>query len=264
MDGAVPDVLDYESWLKTKPEAFQLEVLGPAKHALWTRGELSFNDLVDQSGNPRTVADLVGGKTVIQNIENIIEQDFQKQFGIMFTAESGVNKEEYLSMCSDVLSDILRKIPDVNLRPNIKAIHIEKDQLIITEKGRAGGEYSLGKETIRLGNLASLDIPDKIHKIADGKMTVSAGNIKGILRHEVGHAAYMNADLEAIEKGVQRWHELYGSQSKMFIDLTISNYATANAQEGFAEAFSIYFHPTYKPNDLNEVFRKWFEVMYPR
>lgn len=58
MDGAVSEKLDYEAWLKTKDEQFQIEVLGPTKHRLWKSGKLSFADFVDQSHNPLSVAEL--------------------------------------------------------------------------------------------------------------------------------------------------------------------------------------------------------------
>ena len=57
-NGAVPDTLNYEDWLRGKPEAFQREVLGPTKLRLWQSGQLSFTDLVDQGHAPRTVAEL--------------------------------------------------------------------------------------------------------------------------------------------------------------------------------------------------------------
>lgn len=59
MTGPVSKDLDYEAWLKTQPLAMQLEVLGPAKHKLWQDGKLTFRDLVDQRGNPLTLAEII-------------------------------------------------------------------------------------------------------------------------------------------------------------------------------------------------------------
>lgn len=58
-DGKVSGKLNYEGWLKTRPVAEQREILGPTKHNLWQKGLISFNDLIDQSHNPLTVAQLV-------------------------------------------------------------------------------------------------------------------------------------------------------------------------------------------------------------
>lgn len=58
MDGQVSSALDYSGWLKTKPKAFQVEVLGAGRWQLWQAGKLSFADLVDQSGRPRRLAEL--------------------------------------------------------------------------------------------------------------------------------------------------------------------------------------------------------------
>lgn len=58
MDGQVPDSLDYETWLKSKPEAFQREVLGPARYQLWKDGKASLYDMVDQQGRAVRVREL--------------------------------------------------------------------------------------------------------------------------------------------------------------------------------------------------------------
>lgn len=58
MDGQVPADLTYEDWLKTKPEAFQIDVLGPKKHKLWKKGKLPFTNLIDQRHNPLTIEQL--------------------------------------------------------------------------------------------------------------------------------------------------------------------------------------------------------------
>ena len=58
MDGQVPADINFEQWLKTKGEGFQLEVLGPARYQLFKDGKISLLDLVDQSGNPITLQQL--------------------------------------------------------------------------------------------------------------------------------------------------------------------------------------------------------------
>lgn len=52
MDGQVAASLTYEQWLKTKPEAFQRDVLGRGKWELWQAGGLTLSELIDQSGRP--------------------------------------------------------------------------------------------------------------------------------------------------------------------------------------------------------------------
>lgn len=58
MDGQVSAKHTYESWLKTKPSAFQEEVLGPARYRLWKDGKLSLADMVNQHGHELTLAQL--------------------------------------------------------------------------------------------------------------------------------------------------------------------------------------------------------------
>lgn len=60
MDGKVASSLTYEDWLKRKNETFQQEVLGPGKYKLWKAGRIDLRDLIDQQGNPLTVAQLRG------------------------------------------------------------------------------------------------------------------------------------------------------------------------------------------------------------
>jgi hypothetical protein len=58
MDGRVPAKLDYEKWLKSKPEKFQKQVLGPARWRLWSDGKITAAQLTDFSGNPLSVEEL--------------------------------------------------------------------------------------------------------------------------------------------------------------------------------------------------------------
>jgi len=52
MDGQVSAKLDYENWLKTKPKAFQKEVLGAKRYELWNDGKIDFSDLTNQDNKP--------------------------------------------------------------------------------------------------------------------------------------------------------------------------------------------------------------------
>ena len=103
MDGQVSDKLSYEGWLKTKPKEFQREVLGAKKFDLWSKGNLKFTDMVNQSGNALTLEQLgvkLGSskklvksnfvidkavKEVRQNVDDIIDKardDFVSQWTV--------------------------------------------------------------------------------------------------------------------------------------------------------------------------------------
>jgi hypothetical protein len=58
MDGQVPDDMDYQSWLRTKSESFQREVLGEGRWKLWNQGKLTLPQMLDMRGNPLTLAEL--------------------------------------------------------------------------------------------------------------------------------------------------------------------------------------------------------------
>lgn len=57
--GPVPAHWTYEDWLRSRPEDERKDILGAAKFTLWKSGKISFADLVDQRGNPLTVAELI-------------------------------------------------------------------------------------------------------------------------------------------------------------------------------------------------------------
>ena len=58
MDGQVAVDLNFEQWLAKQGEGFQEQVLGAGRYNLFKEGKISLLDLVDQSGNPITLAQL--------------------------------------------------------------------------------------------------------------------------------------------------------------------------------------------------------------
>lgn len=59
MDGEVPAGLTYQDWLKTQSVAKQKESFGSdTKWQLWSDGKLTFQEMIDQSGNPLTLEQL--------------------------------------------------------------------------------------------------------------------------------------------------------------------------------------------------------------
>jgi SPP1 gp7 family putative phage head morphogenesis protein len=58
IDGQVPADLSFNEWLRGKSEAFQNELLGPGRAALWRKGQISLTDLVDQRDRPLTIEQL--------------------------------------------------------------------------------------------------------------------------------------------------------------------------------------------------------------
>ena len=58
IDGPVPARTDFREFLERKGKAFQDEVLGPGKAELWRDGKITLQQLLDQQGNPLTLAEL--------------------------------------------------------------------------------------------------------------------------------------------------------------------------------------------------------------
>lgn len=58
MTGEVPEEYTFDTWFRTLPEADQKSMLGPAKYRIWKEAGLTFQEMVDQRGNPLTVEQL--------------------------------------------------------------------------------------------------------------------------------------------------------------------------------------------------------------
>lgn len=58
MDGQVAESLNYEQWLRKKGDEFARSTLGATRFKLWSTGKLQLRDLLDQSSNPISVAEL--------------------------------------------------------------------------------------------------------------------------------------------------------------------------------------------------------------
>jgi len=61
LDGKISEDMTYEQWLAQKdsknPQMVK-KILGPSKYTLWKEDKMTFTDLIDQSWNPLTVAEL--------------------------------------------------------------------------------------------------------------------------------------------------------------------------------------------------------------
>jgi SPP1 gp7 family putative phage head morphogenesis protein len=58
MDGAVAADLTFDQFLKSKPPEFADKMLGKGRAELWRSGKITLNQLLDQRGNPLTLAQL--------------------------------------------------------------------------------------------------------------------------------------------------------------------------------------------------------------
>lgn len=58
MTGAVPEELTFDTWFRTLPKDDQISMLGPKKYEIWKDAGLTFQEMVDQRGNPLTVEQL--------------------------------------------------------------------------------------------------------------------------------------------------------------------------------------------------------------
>ena len=59
MDGTVAGDLTFDQFLRGKPPEFADEMLGKGRAELWRSGKITLNQLLDQRGNPLTLAELI-------------------------------------------------------------------------------------------------------------------------------------------------------------------------------------------------------------
>ncbi len=59
MDGLIPRGMSFDKWLKRQSKTVQLGMLGPTKRKLWMKGKLSLSQMLDQTGRPLTIAQLL-------------------------------------------------------------------------------------------------------------------------------------------------------------------------------------------------------------
>jgi hypothetical protein len=59
MDGYVAADLTFDAFLRSKPPEFADEMLGKGRAELWRSGKITLNQLLDQRGNPLTLAELI-------------------------------------------------------------------------------------------------------------------------------------------------------------------------------------------------------------
>lgn len=59
VDGPPADQPSYPEWLATKPAAFQRDVLGASRYKLWKAGNLDLHQMLDVSGRPLRLDELV-------------------------------------------------------------------------------------------------------------------------------------------------------------------------------------------------------------
>jgi SPP1 gp7 family putative phage head morphogenesis protein len=60
MDGQLPATRNFQEWIDGKPQSFQEEWFGPGRYKLYKDGKINFQDLVDPTGRPLTLAELDG------------------------------------------------------------------------------------------------------------------------------------------------------------------------------------------------------------
>jgi hypothetical protein len=58
MDGQVPSDITFDQFLKSKPQSFADDLLGPKRAQLYRDGDITLTQLVDMRGNPMTLAQL--------------------------------------------------------------------------------------------------------------------------------------------------------------------------------------------------------------
>jgi Phage Mu protein F like protein len=67
---SVPQSMNFETWLRGKPDAYQRELLGEVKYTAWKEKSFSLRDFLDRAGRPKSIAEIraemnMGGNVVV-------------------------------------------------------------------------------------------------------------------------------------------------------------------------------------------------------
>ena len=174
MDGQVADHIDYETWLKGKPEAFQREVLGPSRYDLWQNGKVNLRDMVDQRGRPVRVKELALPTIPIDKI-GTTSAPFNKAIsdtlaGIPQHVHDVVEKFGYKLQTAPKLTDAL---------PHLKGVHPRGWPAGMTWDS-VEGAHGTARKDITIA---------ETYRPPTQKIFVPNKRVEGTLRHEFGHAA---------------------------------------------------------------------------
>jgi hypothetical protein len=104
------------------------------------------------------------------------------------------------------------------------------------------GDYSPIEGQIRMDPFA---VDEGVGHITLGKFQAVTPTFVNVYDHELGHRFSFSSSSFFDSDGVMSWRNLYESKSKAYWKKNVSVYGATNAEELFAESFSVYMHKDY-------------------
>lgn len=275
MDGQVAGNLTYEDWLKSKPVAFQKEVLGEGKWDLWQKGKIGFTDLVDQTGRSLSLVELrviantparplfewkeVTGKGMVDsNAARVALRDLLGGFGTPYVhGYKGGEEIKYINAVGADTARILNENPGLQaiydkLKDRVKELNFvnEKNLASGTLRAPASGEEAVGGWAMMSGfTRGKMAIATKGARLEDSSTVgqwIAGKDFKSLWRHEYAHLIEAPLRQRATELGLPMWNtEIFMKKDKKYWSKGVSQYGATDHNELFAEAFSAFTSPLY-------------------
>lgn len=201
MDGEVPATQTYEDWLKDQSEEMQKDILGPGKWELWDggNGNLSLREMVDQSGNPLTLAELEAraatSETIVPQLSDATREYAYELLGKGTRIEDVIdqlkakfpNESNYRGMA-------LQYRKDFKLLKSSPPAPVPKTVAPVVTKPTSTAYNLLPKEKIR----GWADVEAKLASYERQGLKVGAENIRGYVDNVIAQADKMGFPRERI------------------------------------------------------------------
>lgn len=204
----VPGKMTYDGWLKTQPEAVQIDVLGPGRFKLWKKHKLSMADMIHQNGRPLSIADLK------KRFEEVVEERVSKFISAKTIEEAEdwarkniVDKINYgglsvrqANTVNKIGNEVREEFRNID---KLDKIHIAR----MNERGWNNAEARMfGKGELRIGVVA-----DSGFKLGDLE-----GNLS-MLKTRLKVATLLKTERQIVEKAVRKYEKMIQSiKSKRF------------------------------------------------
>jgi len=131
--------------------------------------------------------------------------------------------------------------------------------------GLSSGSGTMKNNHVRLHFKTSYIDPAAREKfygaLKKNRWVVHNNNAAVILRHEMGHTMWFDANSFTSSKLKKEFTNQFNLFGKKLIDKNISEYATTNSVEFFADTFAVYSSPEFVAGSLNKVFGEGFEEL---
>lgn len=291
--GAEPKSIKYEDWIKGLSKKEQIDILGKQRYDLWSSGKIKIKDMAKdgkiltleqlrqiaeknigkqfyrtkattkaitkattKATTKTKTTDFIPSKTLSDAKKVINNLGFKN-----VTNPDGMSNTEFLKIHNETNKELSRIFSKYK---NIDGI-IKKGKRPITMEIIGGSDLGLGNGAVglfdwdaKMMQLAGRLSSNPMLKLGKGVFNVG-DDYQTILRHEFGHYFHHCLVSGRTSKDVKSFFIMYNKNPSFFAK-NVSEYASENAAEAFAETFAAYTSPLYKsgslPKEIETIFSK--------